>query len=104
MDADAIGLPSAERVALFRVLDLDHLGAEIGELQADHVARDEPRHVDDPHAIERTRGPRLEGLFDDAHRPDPATPFPWAEGLRCGAPGWVLRQCWRDRFQASAGR
>jgi len=39
MDADPIGLPGAQRVALLRVLDLDHLGAKIGELQAGHVAR-----------------------------------------------------------------
>jgi hypothetical protein len=68
MDADAVGLPGAQRVALLRVLDLDHLGAEIGELQADHIARDEPRHVDDPHPVERTRCAGLEGFFGDAHR------------------------------------
>jgi len=38
MHADPVGLPSAQRVALLRVLDFDHLGAEIGELEADHVA------------------------------------------------------------------
>ena len=38
VDADTVGLPGAQRVALLRVLDLDHLGAEIGELEADHVA------------------------------------------------------------------
>jgi len=49
MDTDAIGLPGAQRVALLRVLDLDYFGAEIGELQAYHIARYEPRHVDDPY-------------------------------------------------------
>jgi hypothetical protein len=53
MDADALGLPGAQRVALLRVLDLNHLGAEIAELEADHIARYEPRHLDYPHPVER---------------------------------------------------
>ena len=68
MDADAVGLPGAQRVAFLRVFDLDDLGAEIGELQADHVARYEARHVDDPHPVERTRRPGLEGFLRHAHR------------------------------------
>jgi hypothetical protein len=71
MDADTIGLPGAQRIALFWVLDLDHLGAKISELQADHVARDEPRHINDPHPVERTGRPGLEGLLRHMHRSDP---------------------------------
>src|SRR5215471_6678483 len=71
MDADAVGLPGAQRVAALGVLDLDHLGAEIGELQADHIARYEARHVDDPHPVERTRRARLERFFRHTHRSDP---------------------------------
>jgi hypothetical protein len=37
---DALDAPRAQRVAFGR-LDLDHLGAEIGELQREHVARDQ---------------------------------------------------------------
>ncbi len=68
VDADPVGLPGAQRVAPFRVLDLDHLGAEIGELQADHVARHEPRHVDDPHPVERAPRLGLERFLGHAHR------------------------------------
>src|SRR5215472_16534951 len=71
MDADAVGLPGAQRVAARGVLDLDHLGAEIGELQADHISRDEARHVDDPHPVERTRRSRLERFFRHTHCSDP---------------------------------
>ena len=54
MDADPVALPGAQRVALLRVLDLDDLGAEIGELRGHRVAGDQPRQVDDPDAVERT--------------------------------------------------
>ncbi len=54
MDADAAALPGAQRIALDRVFDLQHLGAEIGEVRGNRVAGDQPRQVDDPHAIERT--------------------------------------------------
>ena len=60
MDADAVGLPGAQRIAALRVLDLDHLRPEIGKLQTDHVAGDETRHVDDPYPVERTGRSRLE--------------------------------------------
>ena len=56
--------PSTKR----RCVDFDHLGAEIGELQADHVARHQPRHVDDPHPVERTRCRWFKSFFGDAHR------------------------------------
>src|SRR5215471_11665395 len=71
MDADAVGLPGAQRVAALGILDLDHLGAEIGELQADHIARDETRNVDDPHPVERTTRSRLERFFRHTHCSDP---------------------------------
>ena len=43
--------------------DLDHLGAEVGKLQAEHVAGDEPREIEHANAVERAlagrkRGPR----------------------------------------------
>ncbi len=53
MDADAVGLPGAQRVALDRVLDLQDFGAEIGELRGDRVAGDKPRQIDDPDPVER---------------------------------------------------
>ena len=54
MNADALGLPGAQRVALYRVLDLHDLGAEIGELRRYRIAGNEARQVDDPDAVERT--------------------------------------------------
>jgi hypothetical protein len=68
MDADAVRLPGAQRVAPLRVLDLDHLGAEIGQLQADHVAGNQPRQVDDPDPVERAGRLRGERRFGKAHR------------------------------------
>src|SRR5262249_5385227 len=53
---DTLDAPIAQRIALLRILDLDDLGAEIGELQAQHVAGDEPRQVDDPDPVERPQG------------------------------------------------
>ena len=41
MDADAVGLPGAQRIALLGVLDLQHLGAEIGELRGHRIAGDQ---------------------------------------------------------------
>jgi hypothetical protein len=67
MHADAVGLPGAQRVAAFRVLDLQHLRAEIGELETDHVAGNEPRHVDHAHAVERTGRSELEGFLGHTH-------------------------------------
>ncbi len=49
----AADLPVAQRIALAGVLDLDHLGAEIGQLQRQHVAGDQPRQVEDRDAVER---------------------------------------------------
>ena len=43
-----------------RVLDLDHLGALIGQLQAHHVAGDQARQVDHADAVQRRRGGRVE--------------------------------------------
>jgi hypothetical protein len=71
MHADAVGLPGAQRVAAFRVLDLQHLRAEIGELETDHVAGNEPRHVDHAHAVERTRRSRFKGFLGHTHRSGP---------------------------------
>ena len=42
---DALGLPGAQRVA-GRRLDLDDLGAEVAEHLRQHVAREQPRHVE----------------------------------------------------------
>ncbi len=47
--------PVAQRVARGR-LDLDDVGAEIGELEGKHVAGDEPRQVEHAHAGERPGG------------------------------------------------
>jgi hypothetical protein len=68
MDADASALPGAQRIAPLRILDPDHLGAEIGELKTDHVARDQTRHVDDADSVERTGGAGIEGFLRHAHR------------------------------------
>ncbi len=69
--ADPVGLPGAQRVAALRILDLQHLRAEIGELQAHHVAGDQARHVDHPHPVERADRSRLERFFGHAHRRGP---------------------------------
>src|SRR5205823_2283268 len=67
MDADALALPGAQRVALRRVFDLQDLGAEIGELRRDRVAGNQPRQVDDPDAVERTGDVGFERFFRQAH-------------------------------------
>jgi hypothetical protein len=59
MNADPVGLPGTQRIALGRVLDFQHLGAEIGELGRDRVAGDEPRQVDNADAIKRACGGRI---------------------------------------------
>ena len=91
MDTDAIGLPDPQRVALLRVLDLDYFGAEIGELQAYHIARYEPRHVDDPYPVERARCARVEGFLGDAHRLDRSPPITRAD------------RCCQSRFRPRGG-
>jgi hypothetical protein len=52
--------PVAQRVALARVLDLDHLGAEIGQLQREHVARDQTRQIEHGDSRRGGRRPRPE--------------------------------------------
>jgi hypothetical protein len=47
---EPLNAPGTQRIADFRVLDFDHLGALIGELQAHHVAGDEAGQIDDPKA------------------------------------------------------
>ncbi len=51
--------PVAQRIARGR-LDLDDVGAEIGELERQHVAGDQPRQVEHAHAGERSGGGRVE--------------------------------------------
>ena len=53
--------PVAQRIALARVLDLDHFGAEVRELQAQHVAGDEAREIEHADAVERAFGVGTEG-------------------------------------------
>jgi hypothetical protein len=53
--------PVAQRVALARVLDLDHLGAEIGQLQGEHVARHQTRQIEHGNAVEGRRPPAERG-------------------------------------------
>src|SRR5690349_8182223 len=67
MDRGALDPPVAQRVAALRVLDLDDLGAVIGELQAQHVAGDEARQVDRADALERPVGIGCEGFADPVH-------------------------------------
>ena len=55
----AVVAPLAQRIALRR-LDLDDVGAEIAELQRQHVAGDEPRQVEHADAVERTFGAGFE--------------------------------------------
>ena len=59
---DALDAPRAQRVALGR-LDLDHLGAEIGELQREHVARDQARQVDHADPVQGPARFGREGLL-----------------------------------------
>ena len=68
VDADPAALPGAQRIAFYRVLDLDDLRPEIGELRGHRVAGDEPRQIDDPDAVERTVGGGIERFFVQAHR------------------------------------
>src|SRR5207248_11366469 len=67
VNADAFCLPGAQRVALLRVLDLQDLGAEIGELRGYRVAGDEPRQVDDTDTVERAGGVRFKRFFRQVH-------------------------------------
>jgi hypothetical protein len=46
--------PGAQRIAAIRVLDFDDLGAEIGQLEREHVARDETGKVEHADAVEGT--------------------------------------------------
>src|SRR6266566_2318063 len=68
MHADAVRLPGAQRVAALRVLEFHDLGPEIGKLEADHIAGNEARHVDDPHTVERTGRFRRKRSLRQAHR------------------------------------
>ena len=63
MQRQSLGAPRAQGVADFGVLDLDHLGALIGELQADHVAGDEAGKV---HHADAGQGHRGVGFELDA--------------------------------------
>jgi len=54
--------PVAQRIALARRLDLDHVGAVVGELQAQHVAGHQPRQVQHPQPVERPAVRRVELL------------------------------------------
>jgi hypothetical protein len=51
----AFDAPGAQGVTLVRILDLDHLGAKIGQLQRHHVAGDETRQVEHRDAVEGAR-------------------------------------------------
>ena len=62
VQALALPAPGAQRIADFGVLDLDDLGALVGELQADHVAGDQARQVHHADAGQRHRG--VGGKFD----------------------------------------
>ena len=48
--------PVTQGIALGGVLDLDHLAAEVGELQREHVARHQPRQIEHDDAVERAGG------------------------------------------------
>ena len=72
----ALDAPMAQGIALVGVLDLDDLGAEVGELEGDHVAGDQPRQVEHGDAVERAGGVRSER---DHGRP---WGWPWAAGAR----------------------
>ena len=63
VDADPAALPGAQRIALYRVLDLDDLRPEIGELRGHRVAGDEPRQIDDPDTVERADQRRYRTIF-----------------------------------------
>jgi hypothetical protein len=78
LSADPGDPPLAQRIAAIRAFDLDHLGAEIGQLQAQHVAGDEPREIEHAHAVERTFCLRAKGPH--AHRLVTSAPNPGARG------------------------
>src|SRR5205085_11545834 len=60
-------LPRAQRVAR-RGLDLDHLGAEIGEQAGESVAGDEARKIEDAQAVEGTAlAGEVIALLESAH-------------------------------------
>ena len=64
---DAADLPGAQRVALGG-LDLDHLGAVVGEHLGQQVAGDEARQVHHAHAVQGTGGGGVERLADEGSR------------------------------------
>src|SRR5262249_12047077 len=65
--AHACLAPVAQRVAPARLLDLDDLGAEVGELKTHHVAGDEPREVEHADAAERPFEGGVEALLRKWH-------------------------------------
>jgi hypothetical protein len=54
--------PVPQRIAARRPFDLDHLGAEVGKLQRQHVAGDEARHIENAEPVERAFPGRIEFL------------------------------------------
>src|SRR5262249_22083884 len=85
---------------------LDDIGAEVGKLQREHVARDQPRQIEDADAVERAGRCRVELDWECVvHRPSSmatniAKPFwrawvdvGWVRAVRGNAPTTPLR--WR---------
>jgi hypothetical protein len=60
MQRQSLDAPGAQRIADFRVLDLDDLGSLIGKLQAHHVAGNEAGQVHNTDTIQRRWGGRVE--------------------------------------------
>ena len=76
-------LPGAQRIALAGGLDLDDLGPEVGQLQAQHVAGDQPRKVEHADARERAQ---VVGIEAEVHQRVPmgVPGEPTAPGMRSG--------------------
>ena len=116
---DAVDAPAPQRVTVAR-LDLDDVGAEIGEVLAEQVAGDEAGQVDDPHAFQGARrggaiviGPGQDRLGFSGMRHGPVQetgcrPRGAARGrVRGRSPAPRCRsgaRCRRDRARAASGR
>ena len=97
--------PVAQRIARRR-LDLDHVGAEVGELQRQHVAGDQARQIEHADAVERAARGRVEADGRRIGRHD--ADVGWAKSrMRCLAAWATAREAilpTRERLARAFGR
>jgi hypothetical protein len=70
----AVDQRGAQLVAHPRLFNFDHVGAQVGQDRGEVAARDQPRQIEHPNAIERSGGARLVLLPRSGHQPHPRRP------------------------------